>query len=683
MALPPPVRKRFIFKDTIWLGGTHDGYPLSSFDEYSKIRHGTERFSDHREIAAQRQSHLTFGLLEAVMEIKIPESTLLRRNDRDQTVMTSEDLPQLLRDWRYRIKKLGNGEECRQWAGRVQTTLMQARAALLMEITMQPRVLWQPGIQSDEMDGILCLVASIGEELTVARGAFPWSFPTTGLDWTFISGVVGGQWASMLADGWCPFAIHLLSGKISILGYASTCRPYIRETPTEHDKCTTESCIRNTIDTSNYTTKHTTPACDCENLKPSLEIVVGCLSDGKIPVILTTPDGGLGLGSDSSQTPYVAVSHVWADGLGSTTEGGLPACQIRRLAAVTAQLVPGGAFWMDALCIPEKRDMRKRAIGLMARTYRDATAVLVVDAGIRSCLLSAPLEEKLLRIVASGWMQRLWTLQEAVLAKKLVFEFADGFLPINELLPVGEGFFEALLMGLASEIYRLVKYRQALQPGSFGIADVSNALSNRTSSRIEDETLAISGLLDVDAFELVNLSPEQRMKTFLLRVEKLPPSIIFMSGARLDQPGFRWAPRTLMQKLGPPMGNYTCVASCTPDGLVAEYATLYFTETRITGQETVFFHDFTRRCIYGIKDPTAGAYSFTVILAQEMPTRNGAVNCAAVFVKGKDDTDDGSRMICEFKKKLILTHISEEKMQKEMVDVAVQSWSGRMRVRIV
>lgn len=33
-----PAKKRFIFKDTIWLGGKHDGYPLSSLREYMKIR---------------------------------------------------------------------------------------------------------------------------------------------------------------------------------------------------------------------------------------------------------------------------------------------------------------------------------------------------------------------------------------------------------------------------------------------------------------------------------------------------------------------------------------------------------------------------------------------------------------------------------------------------------------------
>lgn len=99
-----PERRRFISRDTVWLGGTHDGYPLSSFDEYLKIRPGgrASSLSGH-EMAAQHQNHLTFGLLGTVMKTEIAESTLLRQNDRGETVMTDANLTRLLRHWRYRI----------------------------------------------------------------------------------------------------------------------------------------------------------------------------------------------------------------------------------------------------------------------------------------------------------------------------------------------------------------------------------------------------------------------------------------------------------------------------------------------------------------------------------------------------------------------------------------------------
>jgi len=89
-----------------------------------------------------------------------------------------------------------------------------------------------------------------------------------------------------------------------------------------------------------------------------------------------------------------------------------------------------------------------------------------------------------------------------------------------------------VLAEFAVELHRFVKYRRfsSIDPESFRLNDVAQALRYWTSSRVEDETLAISGPLNVDAIELVKLSPGQRMKSFLLRIQELPPSIIFMSG---------------------------------------------------------------------------------------------------------------------------------------------------------
>jgi hypothetical protein len=57
---------------------------------------------------------------------------------------------------------------------------------------------------------------------------------------------------------------------------------------------------------------------------------------------------------------YVTFSHVWAEGLGSTTEEGIFECQARRLAAVAEQASSVGvSWWIDSLCIPDTRPYRK------------------------------------------------------------------------------------------------------------------------------------------------------------------------------------------------------------------------------------------------------------------------------------------------------------------------------------
>jgi hypothetical protein len=56
---------------------------------------------------------LTFGLLEAMMEVKILESTLLQvDNNNERKVLTSNNLPTLLRDWWNCVLQLENEKQC-------------------------------------------------------------------------------------------------------------------------------------------------------------------------------------------------------------------------------------------------------------------------------------------------------------------------------------------------------------------------------------------------------------------------------------------------------------------------------------------------------------------------------------------------------------------------------------------
>jgi hypothetical protein len=71
-------------------------------------------------------------------------------------------------------------------------------------------------------------------------------------------------------------------------------------------------------------------------------------------------------------------------------------------------------------------------------------------------------------------MQRLWTLQEGILAQKLVFEFSDGLVALEELLPMGEEMFNPVLVDLAVELFWLKKHQ--FRPGSFDINDAACAL---------------------------------------------------------------------------------------------------------------------------------------------------------------------------------------------------------------
>ncbi len=135
-------------------------------------------------------------------------------------------------------------------------------------------------------------------------------------------------------------------------------------------------------------------------------------------------------------TPYFAISHVWADGLGNTRRNSLPLCQLIILRSRLFRLMERYwtaprpprriAFWIDTLCVPlTPKVIRKKAIMKMQDVYRKSVAGLVLDAGLMQhpCPLD-PLEV-LVRVQTSDWSRRLWTYQEAALAPRIHFQFQD------------------------------------------------------------------------------------------------------------------------------------------------------------------------------------------------------------------------------------------------------------------
>ncbi|KAI6150325.1 hypothetical protein BKA82DRAFT_999113 [Pisolithus tinctorius] len=686
------TRDRNLFKDTIWLGGVHDGYPQVSFAEYRKIRITGEVKSNSRKSAALTQSHLTFGLLESVMRIRVQESVLLRKQNDGRVIIASDNLHQLLRVWQYRIREEGNTDYCQQWAADVQSILTQAERILSFELHFENGSFFLARLPQYDFEMILLQLASIGEALTEGRLTFPSSVQLRpGISWAFAAGAASLHQKQMEEAGWCPFLIRIASERVCTLTYASTQRPFLRGGVKLHSHCTWEKCAANNINSENYTNPHITSTCVCTYSQPPFPDVAGPLSRGHIPVLRWDKAHHKFLVGTSSDNPYVAISHVWADGLGSTTEKGLPMCQIDALVFATQRFISTGAFWIDSLCVPEVRDLRKRAIGLMSKTYRDAQVVLVLDSGIRSCSISAPREERLLRVLSSGWMQRLWTLQEALLANKLVFMFHDGILSIDDLLPTRPDYEvkDTLLLSLAAEVFRLTKYRRysSVMHDGFTIADVVTCLRHRMTSKAEDETLAISGLLNVNPSGLVNLAPQQRMKSLLLGVGKVPRKIIFLNGEKLSDFGFSWAPSTLM---GHNMDiGFEADANVSPTGLHADYVAIYFRTTMVSTQRTIRLL-LPEEEVYVEVDHDGNPFECNALLLPSQVASYDFGLGVAVLVTGADTSKSeeraGDRLVCKYQMRFLLATKSlrsdkEGPTNKDFL--RVQAKSGMMRVKLV
>ena len=87
-----------------------------------------------------------------------------------------------------------------------------------------------------------------------------------------------------------------------------------------------------------YKTKHTEPhcSCDCVERREVNEDVQNCLLkvEGGIPVLDIAEEGGsvsIKVRQATSKDRFMAISHVWADGLGNPDQNALPISQLKRL----------------------------------------------------------------------------------------------------------------------------------------------------------------------------------------------------------------------------------------------------------------------------------------------------------------------------------------------------------------
>jgi hypothetical protein len=251
---------------------------------------------------------------------------------------------------------------------------------------------------------------------------------------------------------------------ISLVPFPHQCHfaPGLVNETQRHRSCTIDACIVHNINPVEYKPAHTEPNCTCQNVKPDISHIFRILDRGEIPTISFVPsDGSLdmrvtGFSEDTSTRRYIAISHVWSDGIGSTTEDGIPLCQAQKLCKImepdkespfqnavssVKRLFQRKSdnpemsypLWIDSLCIPASKAYRASAIANLGNVYRNAHGVLVLDSAIQKCSSKASPSQKLWTIINSPWMERLWTYQEANLGNNLFFKFSDGFFDFDEI----------------------------------------------------------------------------------------------------------------------------------------------------------------------------------------------------------------------------------------------------------
>lgn len=235
----------------------------------------------------------------------------------------------------------------------------------------------------------------------------------------------------MISCGWCHNAAAKTSRPTLSLSTKYVARILSPpDTMRDHGKCTKNECQRNKTCKETYKHQHVEVDCSCDMLYVDPDQLCDILGNGSIQVVKPfdsqAPGGVLQLEASTREANYVAISHVWSDGLGNPKANAVAACQLSSIFRAV-QGLPGcdstTTIWLDTLCCPvELEEMRKKAIVKMRETYAQAKSVLVLDSQLRPFSFDdLSLIELTIRMFCSGWMSRLWTWQGRALSEGALF----------------------------------------------------------------------------------------------------------------------------------------------------------------------------------------------------------------------------------------------------------------------
>ncbi|VUC20313.1 unnamed protein product [Clonostachys rosea] len=369
-------------------------------------------------------------------------------------------------------------------------------------------------------------------------------------------------WRWMTQDGWCRSELARLFGQLPLPGLLFLYNMKRPRDDESHPMIRIRKQKRQ-LKEDKYKTKHVDGCLGCKEIAANKESLRLIIEKDKVPLILSIDEEDsnteIFFVEGEPDLHYVAISHVWSDGLGNLDGNALPRCQLLRLSNMVRNLTGKHEgillFWCDTICIPpdsaDMKDTQDLALGQMRNIYANASVVLVLD----SWLFNDTMENKsdleiLMKIVCCGWNTRLWTYQEGALAKSLLFQFLDGAYDIDDgkvAIDRSASLLERISLGhaLSDRVKVLRNFReQANQLDRLSAA--AAALAHRTTSVASDEALCLAVLLDLNVTEIARADPALRMEKFWKMLPEVPQHFLGINRACMLVDGLHWAPRTFL-----------------------------------------------------------------------------------------------------------------------------------------
>lgn len=290
--------------------------------------------------------------------------------------------------------------------------------------------------------------------------------------------------------------------------------------------------------------------------------------------------------------------------------------------------------------------------------------------------------ELLLRVLhCSGWMRRLWTLQEGLAAKsRLYVLFSDKAVNIatiaDELLtkldrgklPVMQERIANFAMGVwftffkhtidsTSKFERFVN----LVASPFDKSDITKDqlirwnwfnVATRATSKAADRPVILAGILNLDVKEILQIKgPAERMRKFYSLIDDFPQGVLFQPGPRFEEEGMRWAMKVCqyteeIQYLSGGPGNIT------PRGLQITLYPSWLFPSRIVFDLSLFDLDNNqgqRAWEQWIKEHNledADNMSSVCLLKTEVPVIFEPNETYGIIVHGSEGSRPGSKRSC-------------------------------------
>lgn len=440
----------------------HNDYRLGVLSVHPEVsQNGISKKDFEPNLRRFLQAWLFFGLIFTVVQ-KDSEPLMKYGELKDETYITTKHLREKLEEWVVWETSYPPGQRLRMI--RLEAVLQLARRVVRANLACSDAKKPPPGYSTQRgdplyvPDTVILSIMILGETLhdVKSRIAEKTGMEMHGWKNEDDSGWGPPRWVlkEMEDKELCPRTMGLLRGQLQsnatllLAAWQSTLRLVsITNGAAGHSKCSSTTClVTPETEAGVYSQKHCEKFCPnqyssgkcTQSSKTTIQRVMDMIArdENKRPLLQfkDTRDGSFdslepGVVEWQPSMKYATISHVWSDGFGNPDANTMLVCQLKLIRDLLSKLRPESTatipFWMDTLMIPVGSDedikaVRAKSIRQIPKIFKDASHTIVLDWGLHGIdpEVRKPAQTAM-RIIASGWMRRLWTLQEAFVSKSL------------------------------------------------------------------------------------------------------------------------------------------------------------------------------------------------------------------------------------------------------------------------